>query len=80
MNDVAVFGFASRSILVHAARGAVGIASLAGAIIAGRLEAGIPESAAALLLIGVALVAFRGRPVCWTAGLIETIMRSRRSS
>jgi hypothetical protein len=65
--------FASVNLLEHLARGAVGIAAL-GAAIAIAAEQPWPS----LMLGGVALLAFRGCPVCWTVGLVETIVRRQR--
>jgi hypothetical protein len=60
--------FASISLAGHLVRGAVGIALLYWAI--------HHQSETALsIAAGIgALIAFRGCPVCWTVGLIETIM------
>ena len=65
--------FASRSVWEHLVRGAIGVAALAyGFYLAGTY-------AWALIPAGlIALVAFRGCPMCWTFGLIETLSRGRR--
>jgi hypothetical protein len=60
--------FASRSVGVHLARGAVGAGAFAAAIVLGPAQ---PFVAVAALV--VALVALRGCPMCWTLGLIETV-------
>ena len=59
--------FASRSLIAHLLRGAIGIALLAWAV--------FHQSQVVLsLAAGVgAMFALRGCPVCWTIGLIETI-------
>jgi len=57
--------FASRGITEHVARGLVGFGSLALAAVYPLLS---------LLLIPVALVALRGCPMCWTMGLVETVL------
>ena len=60
--------FASATVAMHLLRGALGILAIAAAIYIA------PESTAASLALGVAaLLAFRGCPMCWTIGLIETI-------
>ncbi len=63
--------FASKSLIEHGLRGIVGIAAIAAAIIVGR-EPGGAAVAGSLALGAVALVAFRGCPVCWTIGMFET--------
>lgn len=60
--------FASESFLGHLVRGAAGIALLVWAV---RNQGASPALA---LIAGIsALVAFRGCPICWAIGLIETI-------
>ena len=60
--------FASKTLIEHLLRGAVGITALALAI---HLSGSHPIRA---LGLGVCmLVAFRGCPVCWTTGLIQTV-------
>ena len=64
--------FASATVPRHILRGVVGLLALAGAVIgAGTL------GPAALLLLAVTLVAWRGCPACWLLGLIETRERCR---
>ena len=58
--------FASESLIGHLVRGMVGIGLLGWAI---RYQSQLALSAIAA--IG-ALIAFRGCPVCWTIGLVET--------
>jgi hypothetical protein len=64
--------FASASLPRHLARGAIGF---------GLIGAGFGLTAvvgpAALLLAPAGMVALRGCPMCWTAGLIETISAGR---
>ena len=60
--------FGSRSLVVHLIRGVIGAGSLALALY-GYDVIGWP----ALALVAVTLWAFRGCPICWTIGLIETV-------
>ncbi len=56
----------TKPLMIHLVRGAICIALLIAALsLAGRLPL------VALLLGGGALVAFRGCPTCWLAGLFE---------
>ena len=64
--------FASKSLPRHLLRGAIGFAALIGAF--ALLPALGPIS---LLLLPVALTAFRGCPTCWTIGLLETLTQGR---
>ena len=59
--------FASVSLLGHLIRGGVGIALT---VVAIRHQ---HSPALALLAIGAAIVAFRGCPMCWAIGLVETL-------
>lgn len=61
--------FASRSILVHLVRGAVGLGAFALAAALAPLHPLL-----ALAMVPVALVALRGCPMCWTVGLVQTIL------
>ncbi|MGA8745031.1 MAG: hypothetical protein WB507_04105 [Solirubrobacterales bacterium] len=64
--------FASASVPRHLLRGAVGFGALGASL------GGIPViGPAALLLAPVGLLALRGCPMCWGAGLIETISGAR---
>lgn len=59
--------FASQSIAEHVLRGVIGI---------GAIWLAIDLSASPWLSLGlgvVALLAFRGCPMCWTIGLVQTI-------
>jgi hypothetical protein len=63
---------ASTSVPVHLARGALGFGLLGAAV------ALTPSHGpAALLLAAPGMVALRGCPTCWIAGLIETISAGR---
>ena len=64
--------FASCSLARHLARGAIGFGLLGAAF------ALIPSvGPLALLLAPVGMVALRGCPMCWIAGLVETISAGR---
>jgi hypothetical protein len=63
---------ASTSVARHLARGAIGF-GLIGAALALVSSVG----AAVLLLAPAGLVALRGCPTCWIAGLIQTISAGR---
>jgi hypothetical protein len=68
--------FARNSLLEHIARGIVGIGAL---FLAMQISNSHPVTA--MGLGAIMLLAFRGCPVCWTIGLVETIQqRSRQSS
>jgi hypothetical protein len=62
--------FASKTLIEHALRGAIGIGALWYAV-------AIAETHpwASLALGALVLVAFRGCPICWTIGLFETARR-----
>jgi hypothetical protein len=65
--------FASTSLGAHLLRGAVAFTMLAWGI--------VNQEAVPLLALGagvVALVAFRGCPMCWSVGLVETIRQKLR--
>lgn len=66
---------ASTSVARHLAHGAIGF-GLIGAALALVSSVG----AAALLLAPAGMVALRGCPTCWIAGLIQTISAGRSSS
>ena len=70
--------FASRTPIEHGLRGVVGIVSIAAAIMLGR-DSGGAAFAGSLVLAAVALMAFRGCPVCWTIGMIETTRNRLRA-
>ncbi len=60
--------FASKSLIEHLLRGAVGIGTFWYAITIAEIH---PWGS--LALGALVLLAFRGCPICWTIGLIETI-------
>lgn len=62
---------ASRTVLRHYLRGALGLLALAGAIAGTALGA-----SAALALLFVTLAAWRGCPTCWAIGLMQTRERT----
>jgi hypothetical protein len=64
--------FASASVARHLMRGAIGFGLIAMAL---GLTPG--HGPAALLLAAPGMVALRGCPTCWIAGLIETISAGR---
>ena len=59
--------FASRSVRIHYARGALGLAALVAAV--ALAAAGV---SAGLALLIVTAVAWRGCPTCWAVGLAQT--------
>jgi hypothetical protein len=61
--------FASKSVVEHLARGLVGLGALGGSVF---YAASYPWLS--LLAIPVALVALRGCPMCWTIGLVQTLV------
>jgi hypothetical protein len=60
--------FVSKSLAEHLFRGAVGITAILYAFKIGNVH-----PLASLLLGGIALLSFRGCPMCWITGLIGTI-------
>ena len=65
--------FASRSLTVHLVRGAIGATALL------VLVAEAPSHPfASLLGLPIALVALRGCPMCWTIGLVQTVVAKLR--
>lgn len=71
--------FASNSLIEHLARGVGGIAALAGAILVAQGSSEWWAVPASLGLGAVTLILFRGCPVCWAIGLIETGYRALTS-
>ena len=59
--------FGSKSLIGHLLRGLTGFVAVYWAFMHQS------EPVFAVLAVGVALVLFRGCPVCWTVGLMETI-------
>ena len=69
-------GFASGSITEHALRGVVGFGAIVWAIKLTNLTG--PAPLAGSIALGVlALIAFRGCPICWTIGLGQTLFQRR---
>jgi hypothetical protein len=64
--------FASESLLGHLIRGGIAIMLLVWAI-----QHQMQPTLSILAGMG-ALIAFRGCPVCWTVGLIETVMQKAK--
>ena len=62
--------FCSRTVTQHALRGAAGLLLLTWALSYVALHPILATGAAVL-----ALVAWRGCPMCWTIGLLETVVR-----
>lgn len=60
--------FASATVGEHFARGAIGIAAVAAAVMLGGARGG-GAVALSLALGVVALIALRGCPICWSIGL-----------
>ena len=63
---------ASASVSRHLLRGAIGLLALVGGI-----AGAAPLGTAAILLLLVTLVAWRGCPTCWAVGLLQTLERDR---
>ncbi len=61
--------FKSRTVTGHIVRGALGFGFLALALLYAE-----PLGWWALAPVGAALVLFRGCPLCWTMGLVETVI------
>lgn len=61
--------FASKTLGEHLIRGGVGLGALA---VAGVVL--IAHPFAALALLALALVSLRGCPMCWTFGLVQTLL------
>jgi hypothetical protein len=72
MRDHSRGALASTSVVRHLVRGAIGF-GLIGAALALSASLGAP----ALLLAPVGMVALRGCPTCWIAGLIQTVSEGR---
>ena len=64
--------FASRTVMRHLLRGAAGLLAVAGALL--MLRGGGPLGVIGTLPpLALAVILFRGCPMCWTVGLIETV-------
>ncbi|HEX2585950.1 MAG TPA: hypothetical protein VHL14_12515 [Steroidobacteraceae bacterium] len=59
---------ASKTLAEHLVRGAIGVAALLGAY-----QIGPSHPYLAWILAVLMLIVFRGWPVCWITGLIQTI-------
>ena len=70
--------FASKTFTEHAARGVFGFGSLALAVAISGYGGVIPVAASLGLGI-IALIAFRGCPVCWSTGFVEMLAARYRS-
>ena len=70
--------FASRSLTEHVLRGAFGIGAISLAIKLGEPGGAWWTLPAALTFGLLSLLAFRGCPICWTIGLVETLWRQLR--
>lgn len=64
--------FASGSLPVHLARGVIGFGLVAASIALAPVVGWI-----SLLLLPAGVVALRGCPMCWVAGLAQTMSRGR---
>jgi hypothetical protein len=64
--------FASRTILEHLTRGLI-----AAGLVAWVLLDQSPHLLLTALALIAALIAMRGRPLCWVIGLVETVVRGR---
>jgi hypothetical protein len=71
--DASSAPFASKTFIEHIARGAAGIGALTYAV---RLSSSHPLASLGLGIF--MLLAFRGCPICWTIGLVETVYRHAR--
>jgi hypothetical protein len=65
--------FASKSIGVHLGRGVLGFGAIA---VASAFATEAPWSM--LVALRVALFALRGCPMCWTVGLVQTVIANMR--
>jgi hypothetical protein len=72
MADSGRGAFASRSVAAHLTRGGIGFGLIGSAF---ALAPSI--GAVALLLAPAGMVALRGCPTCWAAGLMQTISAGR---
>ena len=66
--------FGSQTLLRYIVRGAIGLAAIAAAIVLARHGDATSMIGAALLAV-VALIAWRGCPLCWLSGLFATPRR-----
>ncbi len=68
--------FSSRTILEHVIRGVVGFGSVVVIVLISR-HFGPVQLLISLALVGIALFAWRGCPMCWAVGLLDTILEPR---
>jgi hypothetical protein len=61
--------FASKGVAEHIVRGIIGFGALAGTSMLA-----VSQPWLALGLVPVALLALRGCPMCWTVGLVQTVV------
>jgi hypothetical protein len=80
MPDTEMRHFASNTLIEHIVRGAIGIGAISVAISLGRPGGAWWSIPSALALGGLAIVAFRGCPICWTVGLFEMAALSWKGS
>jgi hypothetical protein len=71
MPERGVSALASASLARHLARGAIGFGLIGAAV------ALTPSRVAVLLLVLPGMVALRGCPTCWVAGLVQTVSAGR---
>ncbi|PKV96664.1 hypothetical protein ATK30_7622 [Amycolatopsis echigonensis] len=64
--------YASKSLTVHLARGIVGFGLIAASIALAPVIGW-----ASLVALPVGVLALRGCPTCWVAGLVQTLSRGR---
>jgi hypothetical protein len=65
--------FASKGIAQHLARGSIGFGALAASGLLAPLHPWL-----SLAMLPLALVALRGCPLCWTIGLMQTVIAALR--
>lgn len=66
--------FGSKTLVRHIVRGLIGVAAIAAAVFLAKRGDAASSIGAALLVIG-AVIAWRGCPMCWVAGLFNTPRR-----
>ena len=71
--------FASKSIPEHIVRGVIGFGCLSAAAYVLNFP-GLSPLVGAVGLVGASLVAFRGCPVCWSIGLMNTALNTTLKS
>lgn len=64
--------FESKTLLRHIVRGLIGLAAIVAAVALTRRADDVMSMIGAGILVVVALVAWRGCPMCWLAGLFTT--------